>query len=152
MGPHLFLSYPLHQTKPQSLPPPAAHHPRHPSVHLSVQRPAVFVRCYGAAVRRRWTYRTVQRLTLRLESATLLNGLNGLRLYCAFLPSGHSKGFRISPHVHPFMLIFTDCRRCQPRRATAGSSGAVVGEGVSLRDTSTLLLADPPAGRSRGSS
>ena len=33
--------------------------------------------------------------------------VNGLHLYRAFLTSGHSKRFTISPNIHPFMHSFT---------------------------------------------
>ena len=51
--------------------------------------------------------------------------VNGLRLYSAFLTSGHSKRCTILANIHPFMHTFTHRRRCQTRKATAGSTGAV---------------------------
>ena len=45
----------------------------------------------------------------------------GLQLYSAFLTSGPSKPFTILPNIH----TFRHWRRCQPRKATASSSGAV---------------------------
>ena len=51
-----------------------------------------------------------------------------------YLYSGHSKGFTISAHIHPFMHTFTHRRRrSQPRRATAQLVRSDQGEGVSLR-------------------
>ena len=56
--------------------------------------------------------------------------VNGLHLYTAFLTSGLSKRFTILPNIHPFIHTFTHQRRCQPRRATASSSGAVSQSGL----------------------
>ena len=51
--------------------------------------------------------------------------INELHLYSASLTSDHSKLFTMLPYIHPFTHTLTHRRRCQPRRATASSSGAV---------------------------
>ena len=50
--------------------------------------------------------------------------VNGLHLYSAFLTSGHSKRFTVSPHIHLLLHIYTNRRRSQPHKATASSLGA----------------------------
>ena len=51
--------------------------------------------------------------------------VNGLHLCSACLNSSHSERFTILPHIHPFIDTCTHRRRCQTRKATASSSGAV---------------------------
>ena len=51
--------------------------------------------------------------------------VNALSLYRALLTSGRSKRFTISPNIHPFTHTLTHRQPCQPRRATASSSGGV---------------------------
>ena len=73
----------------------------------------------------------------------------GLHSFSAFLTICHSKRLTILPNIHLFMLTFTHRRRCQPRRATASSSGAVrvrfLAQGHPDTRTSNLPVTCQPA-------
>ena len=59
------------------------------------------------------------------QAQSYISKVNGLHLYSHFLTSGNSKCFTILPHIHPFVHIFTNHQRCQQRKVTASSPGAV---------------------------
>ena len=73
----------------------------------------------------------------------------GLHSFSAFLTICHSKRLTILPNIHLFMLTFTHRRRCQPREATASSSGAVrvrfLAQGHPDTRTSNLPVTCQPA-------
>ena len=80
-----------------------------------------------------------RRLHQGVKSGIQQEMVNGLHFIQRFSYRRPLKALYNVAHIHPFIHTFTHRRRCQPRRVTASSSGAVrVSSLALLRDTSTL--------------